>query len=101
MSNVVKPLGYRVLVQPDITEEVTEGGIILHQATVQAERHASTTAVIVDIGPRAWTGEEEGSRCEIGDHVLIRKYAGVRTEDDENSPLLVNDQDIIGRFEDE
>lgn len=101
MSRVVDPLGFRVLVTPDKTEEVTDGGIILHQATVQAERHASTTGTVKKVGPRAWTEEEEGSRCEVGDRVLIRKYAGVRVEDEEDSDILVNDQDIIARVNDE
>lgn len=98
MSETVSPLGYRVLVELEVVEEVTEGGIILHQSTVQAERHGSTRAVIKDIGPRAWTDEESGSRCEIGDKVLIRRYSGVRVEDSEDSELIVNDQDIIARI---
>ena len=96
MTEEVTPLGYRVLVSRDAPEEKTSGGIILHETTKTAEYAAETRGTIVAIGDKAWT-DDEGSRCNVGDEVIIRKYAGAGVDTVKYGDVLVNDQDVLAR----
>jgi chaperonin GroES len=109
MKMKIKPLGFRVLVKQKQVEEVTEGGIVLPDTTVNLEQKAATRATVLAIGPSAWKEQmpdgrwltDHDNRCEVGDEVLIRKYSGFNVEADPLSDMLVNDVDIIGKVENE
>jgi co-chaperonin GroES (HSP10) len=102
--------GHRILVDPDPVEEVSEGGIII-ASDKKLERTGIQRGVIVAIGPNAWkayrTIDREGFErdgepwCSIGDYVLFGRHAGRYVEDPvtKKEYLVMNDEDILGVFE--
>jgi len=94
--------GYRILVQPDAIETMSQGGIYM----VLDERMAMTAqqyGTVVGIGPTCWT-DAQGNKlerwCEVGDRVLFSKHAGRFFTDpadpEKKELLIINDTDIIG-----
>ena len=50
----VTPVGYRVLVKPDVLEQKTKGGIIIAETIREGQDRAQTTGTLVAVGPDAW-----------------------------------------------
>lgn len=94
-----KPCGFRVIVKPNKVEEVTSGGIVLAQSLVDKEDMAQIDAVVVAIGPECWyDSPSKGNRpwCEVGDTVMIARYAGLLREGvDGEEYRVINDRDIV------
>lgn len=100
------PLDLRVLVKPDSAEKVTKGGIIIPEVVADQKKMAMMKGTLVAVGVNAW--EEAAGRSaafkrpQSGDRVLIAKYGGVVvTGLDGEDYRLLNDEDIIGRLEEE
>jgi co-chaperonin GroES (HSP10) len=96
---MIVPKGCIVLVRPDKKEEKTQGGIILAETIRHQEDLASTTGVILAIGPDAWA--DSTPRAKVGDRVMFSKYGGLLSEDpDTKEPYrLLNDVDIYCTIE--
>jgi chaperonin GroES len=76
------PFGDQVVVKPIHEADTTEGGIIL----VESAKETPTRGEVLAVGP----GRIEGGvliepRCEVGQTVIYKKYAGtdVKVGDDE------------------
>jgi co-chaperonin GroES (HSP10) len=113
MTQILQPLGHRVLVRLKKKEQVkevkSEFGIILEQKSnkaLQTEQEATCDAYIVAIGSTAnkyldshdGTGETE---YKVGDLVVIGKYAGRLMPDiydQEEIYRLIKDNDINARY---
>jgi chaperonin GroES len=99
-KEVIVPIGTRVLISREAPEEKSAGGIILSDNTKKAEYAAETRATIVAVGPEAWQEVwQEGSRCAVGQNVIIRKYSGAGVDMEKYGDVLVNDVDIIARVD--
>lgn len=100
----LNPVGYFVLVEPEVTEEKTASGIVLATNTVDANRLATDTGRVVKIGPMAWSGFGDGSPwAKEGDKVQFARYAGKRIKDPDNKDveyILMNDNDILCTLKD-
>lgn len=93
---MIEPAGHRVLVQPDIVEEKTAGGIILAQTTKERDQQATMRGTVVAIGVNAWKAFDDGSPwAEVDDKVVFRKYAGEVVKDGEVEYRICNDEDIL------
>ena len=66
----IKPLGDRVLVKPDLEEEVTASGIVLPD-TVDKEKKAYGTIVALGTGD-----EVKKMGLKVGDKILYKKWGG-------------------------
>lgn len=92
-----RPCGYRVLVEIDSLETVTESGIIITSNTVDKEAKAVTTGRLVAIGATAWCTHrgEEPWAC-VGDKVMFARYAGSQIKDPVSNKIyhLMNDEEI-------
>jgi chaperonin GroES len=95
MANVnVKPLGDRVLVQPIEEQETKKGGIIIPDTAKEKPQEGKVVAL--------GTGKvnEEGKKVEFtvkkGDKVLISKYGGTEIKIDNESYLIMREDDILG-----
>ena len=66
----IKPLGDRVLVKPDLEEEVTASGIVLPD-TVDKEKKAQGTIMAVGNGPAIMS-----LGLKVGDKILYKKWGG-------------------------
>ena len=79
------PLGERVLLKAEKTEEKTAGGIFIPQAAQEKTQIATVVAV----------GNSEEIKVKVGDKVLHDKYAGTEIKDSGEDYLIVNAQDIL------
>ncbi|HIS14774.1 MAG TPA: co-chaperone GroES [Candidatus Ornithospirochaeta stercorigallinarum] len=79
------PLGERVLLKAEKTEEKTAGGIFIPQAAQEKTQIATVVAV----------GDSEEIKVKVGDKVLHDKYAGTEIKDSGEDYLIVNAQDIL------
>lgn len=103
----IEAIGFRVLVKPDPVKEQTQGGIII-ATNKQLERNATTTGVVINIGPEAFRSYNRTAGftsyvpwVQPGDRVSYAKYAGKWIDDGEESFLVLNDEDICARIKDD
>ena len=107
----INPLGYYVLVEMEIVEETTAGGIIISKSMVDREQEATDIGHIRAIGPTAYVGYPgcDGTDSpaaawgvNVGDRVEYRKYEGKAcgVEGYENY-RYIPDSSIIGVINDE
>jgi len=94
--------GYRILVEIDPVEKVSEGGIIITlDKDEKLEAAGSQFGTVVSIGDTCWTdakGEPLTQWCEEGDKILFSKYAGrfvYDPEDKDRELMVINDTDVI------
>lgn len=96
----ILPTGGHLLVLPEKVETVTKSGIHLLPSTVDKEQQAATVGTLIAIGPTAWKDLDDGSAwAEAGDKISYSRYAGVTmTGQDEESYVLINDNDVLARL---
>ena len=86
----IRPLGDRVVIRMLESEETTKGGIVLPSSAKEKPQ----VAEIVAVGPGGIIdGKDVIMEVEVGDRVLISKYAGteVKIDDDEFTSLRQGD----------
>ncbi|MEO2011082.1 MAG: co-chaperone GroES [Pirellulaceae bacterium] len=94
----LQPLGDRVVVQREESEETTAGGIVLPDSAQDKPARGR----VVSIG----TGRllDDGSRSEIqvkeGDRVIFSSYAGETFKVGDDELLLMREDDILAVIED-
>ena len=89
-----KPLGNRVVVEPqEGDEQMTSGGIYIPDTAKEKPQEGTVVAV----GPGRLT--DEGSRVPmdvaVGDTVVYSKYAGTEYKEGEIEYLVLRDDDIL------
>ena len=96
------PIGDRVLILPDEVESKTSGGIelpdeILHRQTLAAE--AGVIAALGD-GTFKWNSDKvtpfSGRSPQVGERVVIERYAGQLAKGDDNQLYRLMDSHCIG-----
>lgn len=93
----LQPLGDRVVVERDESEEVTSGGIVLPDSA----KDKPSRGTVVSVG----TGRllDDGSRGEFqvkkGDRVLFSSYAPETIKFGEDELLLMREEDILAVIE--
>ena len=92
------PMEFNVVVELDPIEEKTQGGIILPSQKVDRDKLEAEEGTLVAVSPHAFTyadWSEEHRKPQVGDRVLIARFAGVLRERDGRSLKIVKDKDII------
>lgn len=91
-----RAVGHRILLSPDVVEEVTASGIVLPQKAVKAERDIAVVATVVEIGHDCWM-DKSTDYCQVGDRVLVGQYTGKFHESPADGKIyrFVQDLDII------
>lgn len=93
----IQPLGDRIVVQREVSNEKTEGGIYLPDSA----KDKPTRGTIVSIGDGKLL--DDGSRSElqvqVGDHVLFTSYAGENIEIGDTEYLLMSESDVLAVIE--
>ncbi|BDA74661.1 chaperonin Cpn10 [Rivularia sp. IAM M-261] len=91
--STVKPLGDRVFVKVNPSEDKTAGGILLPD--VAKEKPQVGEIVAVGLGKR----NDDGSRAEpdikVGDQVLYSKYSGTDVKLGTDDYVLLSEKDIL------
>jgi chaperonin GroES len=85
----IKPLGDRVLVKQEETEEKTAGGIFIPQTA----QEKTQTGTVVEIG------DDEEIKVKAGQKVMHDKYAGTTVNVDGEEHLLIRYDDILAIIE--
>lgn len=97
-------MGFRVLVKPDPIKEKTQGGIII-QTNKVLEKNATTTGVVISVGPEAFRSfnrtagfQDYVPWVKVGDRVSYAKYAGKWIDEGDEEFLMLNDEDVVARI---
>ena len=92
-KTTLKPLGNRVLAQRLQQEETLKGGIILPDSAKKKQE----TAKVIAVGPGIENKEGHliPPPVQIGDLILMDKYAGQEVTFDDEEYVIVRSDDII------
>lgn len=94
--NEIKPLGDRVILQYQETEEKTQSGIILPDSAKEKPQEA----VVAAVGDgKGYEGKDVQMQVKEGDHVIFSKYAGTEIKVEEEEYIIVSQKDIIAVVE--
>ena len=93
---MLKPLADRVLVEVDVEESKTAGGILLPD-TAQ-KKSPKGTVIAIGSGKVLDNGERLPFEVAVGDRVLFAKYSGVDIEEGGKKFLLLSERDILGKL---
>ena len=90
----IKPLADRVVIKMLESEETTKSGIVLPGAAKEKPQMAEVVAV----GPGGVVdGKEVKMELEVGDHVLMSKYAGTEVKLDGVEYIILRQSDILAK----
>lgn len=89
----IQPLGKRVLVQPDILEEKTAGGLVLPPSANDEKK--PETGTIVKLGKGKVKGKDISFDVSVGDRIYFKKYSPDEVEIDNVKYLLLDVEDIL------
>ena len=93
----LQPMGERIVVQREESEEMTAGGIVLPDSA--KEKPARGTVVALGSGKLLDDGTRAESQLEVGDNVLFSSYAGETVEIDDVEYLLMREDDVLAVIE--
>lgn len=94
----VRPLGNKVLVRRDEAESVTDAGIYLPESAKDKPK----TGVIEAVGTGAInteTGERIPMTLKKGDHVIFSSYAGTEVRLEDDTLLIMSEDEILAVFD--
>ena len=93
----LRPLCYRVVIQPTPREEMTKSGIVLPDTAKEKPQEGKVIAA----GPGRLTdeGKREPMDVKEGDTVLYAKYAGTEFKIEGDELLIVSQKDILAIVE--
>lgn len=92
MANV-KPLGDKVLVKPNTSDEKTAGGIVLPDSA--KERPQEGTVVSVGAGRVLDNGQKVEVGVKTGDVVIYSKYGGTELKIEGTEHLILDESSIL------
>jgi chaperonin GroES len=90
----VRPLADRVLVKPLEAQETKKGGIIIPDA--HKEKPQEGEVIALGTGKRDDDGKLIAFTVKKGDKVLISKYGGTEIKIDDQTYLIMREDDILG-----
>ena len=93
----LQPLGDRVVLERDESEEKTAGGILLPNAA--QDKPARGRIVSMGNGRILDDGTRSEMQVSVGDRVIFSSYAGETFKVDENELLLMREDDILAVIE--
>ena len=98
------PVEYKVLIQPDVVEDKSAGGMYLPESARERQQYAMDRGTILAIG-NGFFQELPGPRPEVGDKVVYSKYAGsvitITIDGKRTDCRLCNDKDICAILREE
>ncbi|MGQ9845501.1 MAG: co-chaperone GroES [Caldisericia bacterium] len=89
----LKPIGDKIIVEPEKEEEKTKSGIVLPDTAKEKPQKGKVIAV----GPGKILDNGQRSPIEVneGDIVIYSKYAGTEIKIDDKEYLILSDRDIL------
>jgi chaperonin GroES len=96
-GNKLQPLGERVVVERDESEEKTAGGILLPDTA--KDKPARGKIVSVGNGRLLENGTRSILQVKVGDRVIFSSYAGETFKVEDGELLLMREDDILAVLE--
>ena len=93
----LKPEGVKILIEPDVVKDKTDGGLYLPDQVKDDKKYATVQGAVLAIGPNADVKFEDGP-LDIGDKVIYAKYGGVIVDYNGKECKIVNDEDILAKM---
>ena len=97
MSINLKPLGDRLVVEPQQREQTTSSGLVLPETATEKPQQGEVVAA----GPGR--RDEDGKRIPMdvspGDTVLYAKYAGTEIKIEDKKYLILKETDVLAIVE--
>jgi len=81
----IKPIGERILVKIQASEEKTASGIIIPQTAQEKTQEGVVMAV----------GDDESIKVKVNDRIMYDKYAGTALKIDGEEHLILKMSDIL------
>ena len=94
----LQPLGDRVVVERELAESRTAGGIVLPDSA--KDKPSRGTVLAVGDGRMLENGERSKLQVKVGDRVLFTSYAPETIKINEEEVLLMREEDILAVIED-
>ena len=90
----LQPCEFKVLIEPEITETVSAGGIVLVDKTTEKEKMAQVRGRLIAVGGNAFEDWREPVP-KPGDRIWFSKYAGYNVKGADGKDFrLCNDKDV-------
>jgi chaperonin GroES len=93
MTITLKPLGNRVVIEPQEQEEITAGGIVLPETAKEKPQKGFVRSI--GPGDRDENGKRIAMDVSVGDVVLFAKYSGTEIKLDGKKLLILRETDIL------
>lgn len=93
----LQPLGDRVVIERESSEERTAGGIVLPDSA--QDKPARGTVISVGDGRLLEDGTRGKLQVKVGDRVVFSSYAGEAFKVDDQELLLMREDDILAILE--
>ena len=97
MTLNLKPLGDRVVVEPQEQESMTASGLVLPETS--KERPQKGTVVAAGPGARGEDGQRVALDVMVGETVLFAMYAGTEFKSDGKKLLILKESDLLAIVE--
>ncbi|HDH5521312.1 TPA: co-chaperone GroES [Staphylococcus aureus] len=94
---MLKPIGNRVIIEKKEQEQTTKSGIVL----TDSAKEKSNEGVIVAVGTGRLLNDGTRVTPEVkeGDRVVFHQYAGTEVKRDNETYLVLNEEDILAVIE--
>ena len=93
MAKDIRPLGDRVVVKQEPSEEKTQSGILLPETA--KEKPQVGTIIAVGPGRVLDNGQRVALEVTIGDKVIYSKYGGTEVKIDNEEYIILQERDIL------
>ena len=93
LAKALRPLGDRVLVQPEVAEERTTSGLVLPDTA--KEKPQEGTVLAVGSGKVLDNGQRVALDLKVGDKVLFAKYGGTEIKLGTEEFIILSERDIL------
>ncbi len=93
----LKPIGDKIIVEPEKEEEKTKSGIVLPDTA--KEKPQKGKVIAVGPGKVLDNGQRSQMEVKVGDTVIYSKYAGTEVKIEDKEYLILSDRDILAIIE--
>lgn len=93
----IQPLGDRVVVEREVSESKTAGGIVLPDSA--KDKPSRGTIIAIGDGRLLDDGSRAKLQVKVGDHVLFTSYAPEVIKINDEELLLMREEDILAVIE--
>jgi len=93
----LRPIGDKIIVEPEKEEEKTKSGIVLPDTA--KEKPQKGKVIAVGPGKILDNGQRSPMEVKVGDTVIYSKYAGTEVKIDDKEYLILSDRDILAIIE--